>query len=122
VDTASGLCSAEGKSKQTAFLLSFLAGGLGADWFYLSRGEPLYLAAGAAKLLYILLPTAYLVFSRLLSMAGPRQPPAVVQVTLPVSIILLYAASLLWWLLDWVRIITDFWAADGAGVWLYLDL
>ena len=32
-------CSYAQKDKLTAFLLSFLIGGLGADWFYLAQGQ-----------------------------------------------------------------------------------
>jgi len=38
-------------SKLAAFLISFLAGGLGADWFYLSAGSAGYIVAGIFKLL-----------------------------------------------------------------------
>ncbi|CAF4260725.1 unnamed protein product, partial [Rotaria sordida] len=44
-------CTYQLKSKLAAFLLSFFAGGLGADWFYLSVGNSGYIAAGVFKLL-----------------------------------------------------------------------
>ncbi|KAH3762826.1 hypothetical protein Pelo_5329 [Pelomyxa schiedti] len=44
-------CNYEGKSKLTAFLLSFFVGSFGADWFYLARGSGGYIAAGVFKLL-----------------------------------------------------------------------
>lgn len=48
-----GVCNYEQKSKLVAFLLSFLIGGTGADWFYLYRdgGSGGYIAAGVFKLL-----------------------------------------------------------------------
>lgn len=51
VDRDGAACSYEQKSKLTAFLLSFFAGGVGADWFYLARGNGGYIAAGVFKLL-----------------------------------------------------------------------
>lgn len=44
-------CAHEQKSKLTVFLLSFFAGGVGADWFYLAAGNGGYIAAGVFKLL-----------------------------------------------------------------------
>ena len=38
------------KSKRNTFLASFLGGFFGADWFYLSSGDGLYIFAGLAKL------------------------------------------------------------------------
>merc|ERR1712150_115502 len=44
-------CNYEAKSKLVTFLLAFLVGELGTDWFYLSRGDTLYIVAGVFKLL-----------------------------------------------------------------------
>ena len=44
-------CSYELKSKLTAFLISFLVGWLGADWFYLAQGSGAYICAGIFKLI-----------------------------------------------------------------------
>ena len=41
----------KGYSKLVAFLISLLAGILGADWFYLSAGDGGYIVAGVFKLL-----------------------------------------------------------------------
>ena len=46
-----GSCSYKGKSTLITFLLSFFAGGLGVDWFYLSCGNAGYIVAGVFKLL-----------------------------------------------------------------------
>merc|ERR1712147_385457 len=46
-----GVCNYQQKEKLTAFLLSFLIGSTGADWFYLSAGNGGYIAAGIFKLL-----------------------------------------------------------------------
>lgn len=46
-------CAYEQRSKLTTFLLSFLVGGLGVDWFYLARENSggLYIFAGIMKLI-----------------------------------------------------------------------
>jgi len=44
-------CAYAKKSKLTAFLLSFLIGGFGVDWFYLAQGSGGYIAAGIFKLI-----------------------------------------------------------------------
>ena len=43
-------CVVEQKDKLAAFLLSFILGYFGADWFYLSHGAAGYIAAGILKL------------------------------------------------------------------------
>ena len=44
-------CSYKEKSKLGAFLLSFLLGNLGVDWFYLSDGNAGYIIAGIFKII-----------------------------------------------------------------------
>lgn len=46
-----GACDYEQKDKTTAFCLSFFLGGLGADWFYLARGNGGFITAGVFKLI-----------------------------------------------------------------------
>jgi len=43
-------CNYRATKKLSAFLISFLVGGLGADWFYLSGGSAGYIIAGLFKL------------------------------------------------------------------------
>ena len=43
-------CAYQQKEKLTVFLLSFFAGSVGADWFYLAAGNGAYIAAGVFKL------------------------------------------------------------------------
>ena len=44
-------CAYKQKEKLIAFLLTFVAGRVGADWFYLAAGNGYYIAAGIFKLL-----------------------------------------------------------------------
>ena len=53
IDLGNKRCVYQAKSKLVAFLLSFLVGGLGADWFYLSGGSASYIVAGILKLLTV---------------------------------------------------------------------
>jgi len=50
-DAISDFCQYKQREKLTTFLISFFAGGVGADWFYLARGNGGYIAAGVFKLL-----------------------------------------------------------------------
>jgi TM2 domain-containing membrane protein YozV len=74
----------KGKSKLGAFLISFLVGGIGVDWFYLSNGHAGYIVAGVFKLLT-------------------------------------FGGIGIWWLVDWIRILTDSFP-DGDGVELKIDM
>jgi TM2 domain-containing membrane protein YozV len=76
----SNQCNYQQKSKLAAFLLSFLIGALGADWFYLSVGNSGYIVAGVFKLL---------------TLGGLG----------------------IWWLVDWIRILTNGFS-DGNGIGL----
>lgn len=51
MDDGKKKCSYKGKSKLTAFLISFFVGSFGADWFYLANGDAGYIVAGVFKLL-----------------------------------------------------------------------
>ena len=51
IDLPSQKCSYRAKSKLVVFLVSFLAGSLGVDWFYLSLGDTGYIIAGIFKLI-----------------------------------------------------------------------
>ena len=76
--------NAKGKSKLAAFLISFLVGGLGVDWFYLSDGVAGYIVAGVFK-------------------------------------IITFGGMGIWWLVDWIRILTDSFP-DGNGLPLNDDM
>ncbi len=45
------ICNYQQKSKFGAFILSFILGGFGADWYYLSVGNSGYILAGVFKML-----------------------------------------------------------------------
>lgn len=70
-------CNYQKTKKLPAFLISFLVGELGVDWFVLAKGNGGYIGAGVAKLL-----------------TG--------------------GGLGVWWVVDWVRVLTDSWV-DGNG-------
>ena len=76
-------CAYAARSKLHAFLWSGFAGMFGADWFYLSRGQPLYIGLGVTKLCTL-------------------------------------GGLLVWWLVDWIRILNDDFP-DGNGAALFDD-
>ena len=77
-------CAYKAKSKLGAFLLSFLLGNLGVDWFYLSGGDAGYIIAGIFKIITL-------------------------------------GGFGIWWLVDWIRVLTDSFP-DGMGMYLFNDL
>lgn len=48
-----GFCNYEQRKQLNSFLASFFGGWVGADWFYLARGDGGYIAAGVFKLLTV---------------------------------------------------------------------
>ena len=107
VDHDNQFCTAKGKSKVTLFLLSFFAGGFGADWFYMSSGDSIFICVGIIKIfMFSIFPLiifflGFLValfidthFGEKLVMAG---------------IIIFLLAGLIWWFVDWIRIVSDGW-------------
>jgi len=76
-------CAYELRSKKIAFILSFIVGSYGVDWFYLCRDNGGYIVAGVFKLI-------------------------------------LLGACGIWWLIDWIRVLTDTFD-DGHDVNLESD-
>ena len=107
----------EKRSKLAAFLLSFFLGGFGADWFYLSRGDFVYIMVGIIKLLLIgqagfcCCSLKFEIFScneRMMKCLGPCRW-------------ILSLATLLWWVVDWIRVLTDNFP-DGNMMGLLQDM
>ena len=111
----------ERRSKLAAFLLSFFVGGFGADWFYLSRGFFVYIMVGIIKLILIG-QAGFFCCSIEFEMDDED-----VMVTWPGTWDLapcrwiLSLAIFLWWVVDWVRVLTDTFP-DGSGLELLQDL
>ena len=83
-------CTYKQKNSHSAFIYSFILG-FGADWFYLSRGDGLYIFAGVVKLFTVGCGLALLLDKK------------------PVGLI-----PVIWWMADWIRI-TDGVFYDGNG-------
>ncbi|ELR22372.1 TM2 domain containing protein [Acanthamoeba castellanii str. Neff] len=102
-------CQHEQKSLKTAFLLSFLLGNIGADRLYLG-----YVGSGVAKLLINLF------FYMCRTLNGGRQADLAYGAT--VGTLLVSAATVwLWWLVDWIMIVTDA-LPDDSGYPLFDNL
>jgi TM2 domain len=112
---ATEYCKYQQKEKLTAFLLSFLIGTTGADWFYLAQGSGAYITAGVFKLLTgiagIILPCAFCC----LGFARSDKSKTIGFVCLTLTVVLCSMANGIWWLVDWIRILTGSFK-DGNGV------
>ena len=95
-------CSYEQRSKSIALVVSILLGGLGVDWFVLARGSGSYILAGIIKML---MSSGCCAVASLLKRNG--------EMALCWNIVL-GIASLVWWIVDWVRILVDRFP-DGNG-------
>ena len=108
-------CNYEQIDHRDAIMISFFVGYTGADWFYLSRGDPGYIVVGLIKLFMLLsLPICY----RLINIfAGTRwNSIATIGIIMPMITI---PTALLWWLVDWIRLINGCSFKDGNGYCLY---
>ncbi len=104
-------CSYEQKSKLAAFVLSFLLGNFGADWFYLSQGNAVYILAGVFKLLM-----ACGCCCSLFRTCGDKDDGFSACCGC-ISGLLSFGGGI-WWLVDWIRILVDAFP-DGNGAPLY---
>lgn len=105
------------KSKLVAFLLSFFVGGFGADWFYLSNGVFTYIMVGIIKLL--LIGQAGLCCCSV-KFGFCSLQEGLEKICGPCSC-LVSLGVFLWWVVDWVRVITNTFP-DGNGMELLLDM
>ena len=110
----------EKRSKLYAFLISFFAGGLGADWFYLSRGVFIYIIIGIVKLFLIgqagICCCLFKCETCCCCTFGECLKTCFGPCGWVVSI-----GIFIWWVVDWVRILTDTFP-DGNGMELIIDM
>ena len=107
---ASGECNYNQIPQLVAFLVSFFVGGLGVDWFLLARNNGGYVAAGVFKLL---LPCGIFAGIPCIAMSRQRDSTALIVVGYVISILPSCGLSI-WWLVDWIRILTNSFP-DGNG-------
>ena len=103
-------CSYEQRTKLAAFLVSFFVGPLGVDWFLLSRGNAGYIVTGIIKLLISLVCA---IGWPLVFLNASKKKPKQVAIANIFNIIVT-AASVIWWLTDWIRVLADVFY-DGHG-------
>jgi hypothetical protein len=109
-DTAKA-CSYRQRSKTTAFVLSFILGSAGADWFYLSRNNLGYIMIGILKLLM----GCGCCSSWPLKYFGPTSRNSDEgKIKLQYIASCLSLTSIIWWMVDLIRILANKFL-DGQG-------
>merc|ERR1719369_1013917 len=106
-------CIYKAKKKLTTFLLAFLVGGTGADWFYLSCGNGLFIFAGIMKILVLCCMPACL---QATLGAGGREMGALVLLGCCACL-----GGISWYIADWAMILTNQ-RTDGNGMGLFNDM
>jgi hypothetical protein len=114
-------CNYKRKEKLTAFLLSFLVGNLGADWFYLSQGKTAYIVAGVFKLLtgiFLYFGIVFIIVA-LCCLGSDRSKLRAIGAGLGIFIsilcVLCVLCNVIWYTVDWIRILSDAFK-DGNAV------
>jgi hypothetical protein len=100
-------CSYKQSSKIIAFLVSFIMGIAGIDWFVLSRKDSLYILCGILK---FLIAAGCCIWSPLAAKSKSSSATTAAS-CLSVSLTLI---SFIWWIVDWIRILVNSFP-DGNG-------
>lgn len=119
-------CNYKQKEKLTAFLLSFFAGNVGADWFYLASGNTGYIVAGVFKLITGFFFIAGSCFICCITCCAQYKGVGngnsifqiggvVLGIAITVIMIICSLTNSIWYVVDWIRILTDSFK-DGNGV------
>ena len=114
-------CNYKQKEKLTAFLLSFLVGTLGADWFYLASGNGGYIVAGIFKLLtglFLIASSCFLCCAFICAKADKsslRTCGIAFTVIIGVLVVLCSLTNAIWYTVDWIRVLANGFK-DGNGV------
>jgi hypothetical protein len=90
-----------------AFIISFIMGIVGIDWFFLSRKESLYILCGILKLLVV---AGCCIWSPLAAKSKSKNATTAAS-CLSVSLAFI---SFIWWTIDWIRILLNSFP-DGSG-------
>ena len=101
-------CSYQQRSKPVTLTISILLGVTGIHWFFLSRGDSLYIAVGILKCLILIASYVW----RQLAMVSESKPAKQFAHSLSVTLGLIAIGS---WLVDCVRLLIDSFP-DGCGV------
>mmetsp|Transcript_123 Transcript_123/g.161 ORF Transcript_123/g.161 Transcript_123/m.161 type:complete len:232 (-) Transcript_123:26-721(-) len=109
-------CSYKQKSKQKAFILSFLLGIYGADRFYIDD-----VTSGTLKLLFTLLLCMIPCFPLCCVCCIQENRLHYIYSVLVLSEIFVLFGVIIWWLVDWSLIVSDS-MKDGNGVKLLDDM
>lgn len=120
VDYQNTICIYKQKEKIFAFLLSFIIGSLGADWFYLANGNVAFLIIGIIKSLVGIFFIISICFHRFTFICAKKFISSSKQKAILQSFVYFYGIlNTLFWFVDWFRILVDA-TKDGNGVSLRL--
>ncbi|UJR35607.1 hypothetical protein I4U23_028358 [Adineta vaga] len=100
-------CSYKQSSKILTFIISFMMGCMGIDWFLLSRRDSLYILCGILKLLVCV---GCCIWNPLAASSKSRTA-ATTASCLSITLTLI---SFIWWFVDWIRILLNSFP-DGNG-------
>lgn len=104
-------CPYQQRSKTAAVLISIYFGIFGVDWFYLSRGNSVYIVIGICKLL---ISCGCCSGWPILTLSARQLSSTTVRIGYIFST-LFTLLSLLWWVIDWTRILANKFP-DGNGL------
>lgn len=96
-------CSYKQRSKTATVLISIYFGTFGVDWFYLSRGNSIYIVVGICKLL---ISCGCLTGWPILALGARKLSSRTIRIGYILST-WLTLLSLLWWIIDWTRILAN---------------
>ena len=102
------------KTKRSGFVISLLLGFLGGDWFYLSKGNFNYILTGFTKMILAFVGTILPLFLSCVYNIQSDGSRITLFVLLSSLIVLITTGNCIWWIIDWVRILTDLFK-DGNG-------
>lgn len=106
-------------NQHDALAVSMATGYIGGDWFYLSRGDASYIVVGCIKLALPLVLFLCFYILQFTELAGSELYNWVATIAIFAPLIIL-PTILVWWLVDWTRIIAFHCSfKDGNGHCLY---
>ncbi len=100
-------CLYKQRSKSSTFIISFIFGGTGIDWFILSRKNNLYILTGLLKFLTLI---ASCIWSRI-AIINKTKTSIIVPSCFSISLSFIIV---IWWFIDWMRILLNKFP-DGNG-------
>ena len=98
-------CDYQKRKQSLAFVASLFGGFFGADWFYLSRGDAVWIIIGVFKCLCTLGFISGFLTIKYTELAGSKYN-WVITICIMACIVCL-PVTLIWWLVDWIRLASN---------------